>query len=373
MRLAVNGLDAARQHPLVGRAVLLWDMHLRTGICGLPLAVPRRLSEAGGNSRAEGRRTFTGPGRHVRMRIALLIDPSRIWHWHVLLARVLVRERGHVVIIQRCLAGPALPAATLNLIGIERRLLWRQANGEAVARLCDVTDFAEFDQASGVAADLVIDLTGGSANASPQVRTLRPLYDGQRSETAAITAILARRQPSIQVHDSARPAATVAGFPAVDRPDVLARSLDSVFSRMGELLLQVVAGRATPASGPAPRVHLDGRDGVGALQFFSAAVAGEVAGKVARVLGRSPRWTIGWRHAPFSPVRQDFRLALDAYHGLADDAHTWYADPFVRWHDGRYHVLCEAFDERRGKGVISAFVLGPDGTASKPQVVLERP
>lgn len=49
---------------------------------------------------------------------------------------------------------------------------------------------------------------------------------------------------------------------------------------------------------------------------------------------------------------------------------TFFADPFGVERDGRSFVLCEEFDYRRGRGVISAFEIARGRTPTQPEVVI---
>ncbi len=309
------------------------------------------------------------------MQVVLLIDPNALWYWHQLLAQALVNEGQHNVFVRFVAPGAGLPAPIKALLRAERRFFRRVGHGASVAALDGPSAMVAFpDVPAGARIDVVIDLAGGGQGAVPgALRTIRPHYDGQTGVLAVVTALLAGRLPFIQVHDSARPAIPFAALPANDKPDQLSRGLESVFSRVGELILGVVEQRIGAFPEAIPRTYLERGRGVTAAGFFRSAVGGKVRGRIAQAQGERLRWRIGWRRVAQSGVRDDFRLSLDAYRWLPNDKDRWYADPFVRWHDGVHHVLCEDFVEREGKGVISAFTIAADGTLSKPVVVLERP
>jgi len=51
---------------------------------------------------------------------------------------------------------------------------------------------------------------------------------------------------------------------------------------------------------------------------------------------------------------------------------SW-ADPFVVEHGGEIHLFFEEYIRQKAKGHISCMVLNPDGSTSKPQIIIERP
>ena len=87
------------------------------------------------------------------------------------------------------------------------------------------------------------------------------------------------------------------------------------------------------------------------------------------VLVRHHDWNIGIVQAPIERM-------LTADEGPAI---TWLparpghfaADPFGLERDGVLHILFEDFDQRRGRGSISHIAIGPNGTVSDPECVLD--
>jgi hypothetical protein len=334
-------------------------------------AVDATLLKSRGRSSASQEQPFS---EARPMHIVILINPDAIWGWQRQLAQALAAEPKTTVSVQWAATGPSLPIPVKALLQAERKLLARGDSRSSTAAQGDRSAFRAFESPrAGVPVDLLIDLASGSGTVPVAQRTLRPMYDGQTNVTAAITALMAGRLPFIQVHDTDQAAIPFAALPAVERPDLLSRGLESVFSRLGELLINLAHRRAAPFNDKVPRTYLERGQSTTTIRFFGNAVSGRIRGRIDKAQGQAMRWRIGWRRATQSGVRKDFRLALDAYHWLPDDADHWYADPFVRWHGGQHHVLCEDFVERQGKGVISTFTIAADGTMSKPRVVLERP
>ena len=79
-----------------------------------------------------------------------------------------------------------------------------------------------------------------------------------------------------------------------------------------------------------------------------------------------PKWFCAYRRksSPGQVVNADWQP-------LVPPPDRFYADPFVVRHAGKHYLLFEDFIESQQKGVISACEILPDGTTSRPQVVLE--
>ncbi len=318
------------------------------------------------------------------LRIAVFIDPAWIWRWQKWLA-VALADKGHQVDL--CIAGRSgdLPGHLRILLQLEK-LLYRQG-GENASDLLTIAQFDGFsimDQPARTGYDIVIDLAGETALAQFRCRRFRPLYDGMAATADLIGILLDGYAPRLALDDSALPEPRRFGLCAVEQPEIVLRSLDNVFSRMAGMLLKAVDEISEGFAISPPDALSDARGQrkrrrtpVGTGRFLLGNLAEKLAGRlnglVRRSTGDDIRWGVGWRFPENGHVRETGRFDMAGYTRLEDDGQRFFADPFVIWHEGRYHLFVEEFPFNTQKGIISHFTIDRDGKASRPEMVLARP
>ncbi len=318
------------------------------------------------------------------MRIGVFVDPAMIWRWHKWLVEALASS-GHQVDL--CLNGQALalPGKLRLLLQLER-LLYRRGGDNA----SDLIDIGQFDNVAIIAQparsgyDLLIDLAGETDLSSFRARRFRPLYDGMVGADELIETLLDGHAPNLSVDDSALPEPRLFGLCAIEQPQIITQGLNNVFSRMTGLLRKSVQ-EITKNIAPASSQILLGRRAdrqqhfvpLKAERFLLGTLGQKVANRlnalVRKEQGNAIRWGVGWRFTNGRPLRETTDLCLGDYTRLLDDGQRFYADPFVIFHQGLYHVFVEEFPFDTQKGVISHFTIDKKGNASAPKLVLSRP
>lgn len=318
------------------------------------------------------------------MRIAVFVDPAWIWQWHKWLVDGLVGQ-GHRVDL--CIEGNAhgIPVKLRLLLQLEK-LLYRQG-GEFASDLISVEPFDNvpvITKPSRTGYDLVIDLAGDTQLAQFRCRRFRPLYDNLVGTPDLVGILLDGHAPRLSLDDSALPEPRRFGLCAVQEPEIISRGLNNVYSRMAGLLLKSVDEIAENIAMPPPgalsgdRISRKRRTApLKAGRFFLGTLAAKITSRLNCLVrsgaGESLRWEMGWRFTNGQPVRETNELAISNYTRLIDDGQRFFADPFVIWHEGIYHVFVEEFPFDTQKGVISHFTVDKDGQVSAPKQVLSRP
>lgn len=300
--------------------------------------------------------------------ILLVLDRSRAWRWPVWLADALAKD-GHAVAFQFVNTEAPLPSAMGLLMQLER-LLFAMPADQASALLDDAAIAALPHAGAQTRYDLAIDVTGQAEDLNAD-RVVRPVFDGIAGDSGAIDAVLERRGPRLGLADSE------AGFQAIgtcalEHPEIFARSLDGVFSRMAGLLLQAArpGERAVSSAGaeaqPKPARITPTRP----LSFLAGSLASKATARLTRLLAQAPRWYVAWQRGG---VRDTLDIAWQDFAPLPDGGTRYFADPFVLMRGDVAHVFCEEVPFATGKGVISHFTIDAEGRASQPRPVLERP
>ncbi len=323
------------------------------------------------------------------MKIRIYVNPSRARRWHVLLAERLIGV-GHEVAFAFAEGGLLSPRSVSTLSSFER-FLYRKP-GDYASKLIS------FDRFSGLTSDMpepeiIIDLTaskiGQDNEGTPATVsglkpiTLRLLFDGSPDVSAAIAAILDGHAPKLHVTtQSGR--IVFEGLPAVERDQLLSSGLGFIFMRAITIIVRAVTNLETsqPLLGQADTrsVALEKISSFRLLRFAGRVFARKLRAKFNRLLNRAEHenqdhWRIAWRRVffPDSFVVDELQWAKTGWQKLPDDNRRFYADPFIVERDGMIYVFCEEFPYDDLKGIISVFTIAPDGTASKPRQVLERP
>ncbi len=220
------------------------------------------------------------------------------------------------------------------------------------------------------AVDVLIDCSGDedAGRGAPVAPVLRPLFDGQPSEAALISALLAGALPEIAVVDGRRCLAS--GRPSGEAGGGLTGGLDAVLSRAMVLIEGLVAAPRRPEPRPVPEIrrHAPRHPGSVLLRGLSR----DAARAAYRLCVLTPHWRVGWRHNDGPGVLERRDLDGPAWRTLPDAGHRFLADPFpVAWR-GREVIFAEELDHRTGKGSIAAVEIA--GGVPRPAItVLEEP
>jgi hypothetical protein len=93
---------------------------------------------------------------------------------------------------------------------------------------------------------------------------------------------------------------------------------------------------------------------------------------VRRARYRHAHWRVGYRFVDGAGVAETGRLG-EGWRQVPDDGSRFYADPFPhRWGENDF-IFVEDYPHATGKAVISVVRLGADGSAARPEPVLEEP
>jgi len=298
--------------------------------------------------------------------ILLVLDRSRAWRWPVWLADALAKD-GHAVTFKFVDTQAPLPSSVRLLMQLERLLFAMPA--DAASALLDDAAIAALPRAGAQTRyDLAIDVTGRAENLNAD-RVVRPVFDDIAGDLGAIEAVLERRGPRLGLADSE------AGFQAIGRcalehPEIFARSLDGVFSRMAGLLLRAArsSDRAVSSAGAHAQPKPAGIAATRSLSFFAGSLASKASARLNKLLGQAPRWYVAWQRGG----RDTLDIAWQDFTPLPDGGTRYFADPFVLVRGDVAHVFCEEVPFATGKGVISHFTIDAEGR-SEPRPVLERP
>ncbi|MCP4934043.1 MAG: hypothetical protein GY927_07505 [bacterium] len=317
------------------------------------------------------------------MRIAVFVDPAVIWQWHKWLVEALASS-GHQVDL--CINGraPVLPVKLRLLLQLEALLYSRGRDNAS-----DLISIEQFDKVAIIAQpastgyDLVIDLAGETNLSSIRARRFRPLYDGMVGSDELIGVLLDGHAPSLSLDDSDLHEPRWFGLCAIEQPQMITQGLNNVFSRMAEFLRKSVyeiTENIVQVSDVPPGTQTDRNRStipMKAERFLLGNLGVKVANRLNALLrkeqGNATRWGVGWRFTDSKPLRETNELCLGHYTRLLDDGQCFYADPFVIFHEGLYHVFVEEFPFNTQKGIISHFTIDRKGNTSAPKEVLSRP
>lgn len=291
------------------------------------------------------------------MRIALLVDRSRIRRWHVELARRLGAQ-GHEAWLEPGESVCPLSGSLRLLLALER-----VASRSPPGGLADHVEREPELRPASEARDLTIRLDGGEAASSRGA--YRVTFDGGTGDGALFAALLAGRSPEVEI--GSEEGVIARGVASLEAAQGLAGGYDAVAARVISLVLRAVA-RPSPASAAAPVVRSPSRSVAG---YVAHGLAFSIARRLYHLCTYAPHWRVGWRIVGRHDVWETGDLAGAGWQVLADPGVRFYADPFPFVHGGRRHIFVEDLDHRTGKGVISAVELGLDGPRGYPAPVLE--
>jgi hypothetical protein len=304
------------------------------------------------------------------LRIRLLLNASAPRRWHIELADRL-RRQGHSVDIA-AEPGPTAPPGLQLLMQLEQTVYGlppQHATATAPAPPLQVCFHAS--------PELIIDLTSAQPEEGAS-RRLKPFYDSQASEAAAVEALLGRRAPRIDLRlyepGQGSPRLIATADPALENRDLFTPGFDAVVACVASLITgavkklatqgEIVTIEPTAASNAPP---------ASAGMFALTTLAHKVANRLTRLAVHREHFRVGWRRLKGGDAIAD-TLAWPAgsYQYLPDDAKRYFADPFIFTHEGRSFIFCEEYPYAAGKGVLTAFELLANGEVGPPRPVMEQ-
>ena len=314
------------------------------------------------------------------MVITLVLDPARLWRWHVTLIAALTEATGHQVAVAFSDTPEPLDRALGAILTLERTL-----TGQDTTPFDSLTpsEFARWSDTS-IRPDLRIDLATPSLAApvgAGRALTLVPLFDGNSGELVFWSGVLDGRAPrlDIAVIGTNFVSNIAIGQPAIQAPHAIIESASAVITRLitGLQRAAVDLPRHVPSSltALAPVVPFSPRPNLSTKA--AGAIARKVSAKARRLLDArlrtAPQWAVACHiasaRAPAAPLSATLDLA--DYHLMPDDGERYYADPFIFARDGKTHVFVEELPYATGRGIISVATLAADGFMSVPRPVLE--
>jgi len=308
------------------------------------------------------------------MQIGLRLDPLRQLRWHQWLAAALCDMPGCRVSIVFAAAARPLPLACRLLLQLER-LIYRCRTDHAM-ELTGVPGFTPHgpDGDKQHDFDVVVDLSGSDDPLPRCRRALTPLFNDVAGELGAIAAILNGPPMRIEVHDSARGAASLTALPAVADPRMLTSALDGVLSSTATLILKAIDQPAVATTGngdqPPPPHARNALACSTTLAQAGRALRDKVVARIGRIVAGGHSWAVGCRVGAASSLL-DRRRATFAL--LLDDRRRYYADPFPFRYRGRSYLFVEEFGFACDRGCISVSTLEANGALSRPRAIIEEP
>ncbi len=308
------------------------------------------------------------------MHIAAHLDRARVFRWHLALIKAL-EAAGHSVIVRFRDTSEPLPTSLTAILDFDR--VRTHAGIERYATRMSPDAFAQYLVEQSTPVELSIDLSVSSRVRRIDGRVLRAFYDGEPKDYTLFHALLDQRAPHLTVLDTDSMRTWDIGLPALETPMRLGPSLDQVTSRLVEgltaIVARIAAGERAPIPHEAASSDLPGQSMLQSASGFASARARRKLVNVRdRITGDAPRWHVAWRKV-FSETPDAAVLDLSEFRILAEDGKRFYADPFVFVHNATCHVFIEELPDTTGIGVISHFVIGGDGEATRPRCVLEEP
>ena len=307
------------------------------------------------------------------MLITLILDASRLWHWHLTLIDQLAAYPGARVAV--AFAPERRPHRQALALALQ---LEQAISHRAAAHPFDPInpgDLRAWTGPAGDAGDVTIDLAACAvASAQPQ-RSLVPLFDGLPGESAFWSALLDGTAPHLAVFDSAR-GITAIGQPGIESPHALRKSAAAVATR---LITGLVRAIKTPAhaSERANEPAMEPRSpslAAPAAHLLARKVANKAQRLIDRTLATAPQWAVAWRTLPSNhDLLSAGELDPASFRHLSDDGARYYADPFLFAHGPQTHLFVEELPYATNRGIISVSTLQADGSFSTPQPVLETP
>jgi hypothetical protein len=310
------------------------------------------------------------------LKISIHLERERCWRWVYQLV-TLLDAAGHTVSVRLIdTPGAALSGDLAMLLGIEARL-HRLGELRQSKRLPPAA-FARFAEDAFGDPDVVLDLSMAPALPSgpgPGVPRLVPLYNGYCNEEGLFSSLLQGLSPEVTIVDFGKPAIVADAMVAVDDPTVMARAIEQVFARLQTIFtMALLQPHPVSNEGRVASAHPGKRflAGYGAtFGFLAREITGKLRGRLSSQVHNDHHWAIAWRRVSTDGIWATGSMTNGRFQVLPDDGQRFFADPFPLWHNGRLHVFCEEYPYLTGRGIISHFEIGEDGTATRPVPVLE--
>ncbi len=300
------------------------------------------------------------------MIVELRCDPKRPRAWIADAVRSM-QAAGHTVQLRWVEAATSIPRYLDGLFALEKRML---RSGHACGTdLVGRNTIAASPPTPSI--DIVVDFTDAPAREAATRSYLRPLFNGEAGELAAVTAILAGDMPVIELRDEVTGAIFDRGHPSTEVADGLSGALESLMVRTVTLINANLTGVPRPPLHVAPSARR--RDIGVAPRFVLCGLVRHVLRKVYRWLCYAPQWHIGWRFTDDAGVWQTNNLTGAPWHRLKERPYRFAADPFAVTRQGRTVVFFEELDHRVGKGIISAIEFNEQGPVGEIFAVLDEP
>ena len=215
----------------------------------------------------------------------------------------------------------------------------------------------------------VLDLAGDAAGPS----VIHIQFDGSALLDAARSAILAGRAPWISVVRAATGEVLAAGQPALERPDLLAHSLDAVTGRAILLACQALSPLRPDAPVADPDSAAATSRPVPALVATGLALGRRVMRRLARRAVSHPEWRVGYRLMRDDGVADRLAWPHAGYRWIANPPGSYLADPILHVRDGIPHLFVEVFDKAAGRAHLGVITIDADGRPSPVRPILKRP
>jgi hypothetical protein len=299
------------------------------------------------------------------MIVELRCDPKRPRAWIADAIRAL-RAAGHDVHLRWAEGATSTPHCLDWLFAIENRVLH---GGEGTG--ADRVSRSSLTPTSSSWIDTVIDLTDAPARATAAMVYLRPFYNGEAGELAAVTALLAGDMPVIELRDEISGAIVDRGHPSMETALGLGGALAALMARTMTLLVANLKAAPRPPNHIALQVAR--RDIRSAPHTVVFGLVEHLLRKAYRWVCYAPQWHVGWRFSDDAGVWQTHDLTGVPWQRLKERPHCFAADPFAVTWQGRTAVFFEELDHRVGKGVISAIAFDDRGPVGEIVTVLEEP
>ncbi|GJE10983.1 MULTISPECIES: glucosamine inositolphosphorylceramide transferase family protein [Methylobacterium] len=227
---------------------------------------------------------------------------------------------------------------------------------------------------AAAAADIVLDLSGGPAEAA-SAPTWRLDFDGVPGEAGLLSALFARRAPVAALRGPGGVPVAVGRLGAESHTVMLA-AFEDYLARTITLIAAALDGAASPTLPDGTEAPLQpdrsfDLGGLGAGRRAAGGLARLIARRLYALCFHKPQWRVGWRRIEGPDLIDLRRHPEDGWIDLPDDGHRFYADPFAIARGGAVTLFVEEFDYRRGKGVISAVGFDAGGPRGRPEPVLE--
>ena len=300
------------------------------------------------------------------MIVELRCDPKRPRAWIADAVRSL-QAAGHAVQLRWVEAATSVPRYIEGLFALEKCML--QSGRSSGTDRIDRDTIPSSPPAPTI--DVVVDFTDAPACGSAARSYLRPLFNGEAGELAAVTAILSGDMPVVELRDEITGEVLDRGHPSAEVAEGLSGALDSLMVRTVTLVIANLTGVPRPPLHVTPSTR---RRGIGIAPFFVlCGLSRHFLRRIYRSLCYAPQWHIGWRFTDDAGVWQSHDLTGAPWHRLKERPHHFAADPFAVTWQGRTVVFFEELDHRVGKGIISAIEFNEQGPIGEIFTVLDEP